>query len=293
MDNWWLTLAVLALYLMNIFSAIVRIRQHTLERIDYLRLVQGALCGELIIDNVNLWYVQHADIDTFITYQGLENTLTAIATILLAASTVILLWGMVRVRRKMRIAWFAPEDKIQIRLYEAVQNIETATRLSLPIELRWRVHWRDFWFNVGIVFGLLEIIMVFAAFTLPAGYVWLVIGGIQVFWGAMLGLITAIYLAPKERLILTAEGIQLHRAGFTTRVQWTDACLFAWLKNDTFELSSVKHTIRTRRLKNTHSASYVPTMPYPEYARLFDSFILTVAERTGLPLVDLRDKTPL
>jgi hypothetical protein len=98
----------------------------------------------------------------------------------------------------------------------------------------------------------------------------------------------------KERLWVSSEGMGIAHRGRKHFIHWHDAHLFTVThsnaKSYSLELASEKTIVRWFVfIAHPESVNCWIDIPFEEYQRKMDGLLLLIAERTGLPLIDLRD----
>jgi hypothetical protein len=285
---------VLTFFMFAIFSGtlLIQIRQHHVERRDYAIIVQAWLFGKLSITSFHLAYLNSVDLDTFWTNRSLEDHLSLGAQGVLTGWCLLLLLLLVRTRRRMRKAWFVLEDKTTVPLTEVIHDTSARPFTALPVLIKMQFnlsYLRNIW--LGICAAL---VVFFCLIVMIGNWGWdillLAIGMIVVMCGMLYGLIALRVFCMAQRIQVTIDGLRVGR--FWSRfIAWQDIQQFALLQEDSIEVSRPRQIIRCRYYANDLRV-ISPKTTYEEYEHSFDQLIATIAERTQLPLYDLRDQKP-
>jgi hypothetical protein len=108
-----------------------------------------------------------------------------------------------------------------------------------------------------------------------------------IFAGMLLFLFVLMWFGTRERVVATEDVLSVCRFGLTRHMRWPDARRFAKAKPAGYELSGPRAIVRWTR--QVDGSSYDMVIPFEEYQRRMDGLPLLLAERTGLPLADLRE----
>jgi hypothetical protein len=165
--------------------------------------------------------------------------------------------------------------------------------LDLPVTIRLKMAWRDWLLAMGGTALIIQCAFVAALVAYhpepgqyPAVIVALLCEAGLLLFLALLSAVVA--LGVRERLVVTPDGLRARWFGLPQFVRWEDARLFAQVDDTKFELSSPTAIVRFTRLDRVRGLR--PAIPFDDYRRQTDALLLLIAERTGLPLHDLRDE---
>ena len=289
MNDFGLPLFDMAGMIVFFVVAVYQIRKRRVQRISYINAIVGIMFGFIVIDDLNIRYLKAVDIDTFIKYQSLEMSLTTVARGIIIGAFGILLIAMAVTRRRMHAEWFAAQGTSIIPLYQEITDLAAVTKVPPPFAIKTHMMWRTIASSFAVVGVFYEILCIWGMISEHLGD-WVVFAGIQIPLLLTFGFVVGLLSAGRPRLIILPDEVRLRQFAHTTRIRWEDIRLFALIQKDQIELASTNRIIRIPRLER--KSTYQPTIPFDDYTRLMDSLLLTVAERTGLSLTDLRDRTP-
>jgi len=221
-----------------------------------------------------------------------ENVLELIAALLIALGWY-LRWRKSAKRDQLRQAAARGEGRA-ISL-EDVQLTDERATLALLHTIRLRMAWRSRMYKVVFtaVFLIVQVVIgctLLAHGPIPRGSLPLPVIGLLAEAGFLVFLALLylfLFVAARERLGVTEEGLRARWFGIPQRARWNEARLFAQVRENRCELASPRASVRFTYLHDTDAQE--PLIPYDEYRRLMASVLTLIAERTGLPLMDLRD----
>jgi hypothetical protein len=96
------------------------------------------------------------------------------------------------------------------------------------------------------------------------------------------------YLAARGQFTVTEEGLSARYCGILQVVRWQEARLVACVAGQQFELASPGGIVRVSLLGE--EAFLTPNMPFQRYREEMSAVFALIAERTGLPLMDVESR---
>jgi hypothetical protein len=180
-----------------------------------------------------------------------------------------------------------------ISLEGELRTASTAA-IALPATMRIRLAWRTK--QMGIIFGsvfvFIEVIYGCTFLSMRSNPTItarddIVVQGFMV--GTLVLTFCLLWFAARERVVATDDRMSVRRFGMTRRIRWSEARLFAKVKPAEYELSGPRAIVRWTRPVDGSSCDTV--IPFEQYQRQMDGLLLLIANRTGLPLADLREPT--
>lgn len=271
---------------------IAMIRRKTVDGRAFILLILNVQASILILFALELWQIGHGYVDESSTDPVLLflNPLEIDATILFATYTLALVFRMVRTRRLMRESWSTAVGKPTIPLADIMHAPPGVSTIRLPFRIQTRIVWRAFAKIHVVVDGMLILFLV-VVFIFDRGDASLeVVSMISLFITILLFIVVNLLVALRMRddLLINNDGLSQRGARL---IPWAGIRLFALLKDDVFEVSTPHQLIRFKRLSEHHQY-YVPATSYAEYQHQIGEVLMLIAERTQLPLSDLRDREP-
>jgi hypothetical protein len=286
-----IALSLIALSLIALIVPWRHILVGNVRKENFSYLPAGFLSG-LLAMNYSLNFFHLYPIVIFIFVSGL--TLVYIGTLVV----------MVRIRWQMRSYWLSTTNKTPIPIADAMIAHERVM-LSPPVIIHLRPRRSIVQIRLILLFlGILILIVATGVVSLnnsqsqkPSSLLeWIV--DIGIILSCLLVFVGGVWLSPRVRVEATDQTLHVAHFGQWMTMRWKDACFFALVRGDKgegdlIELSSKTRTLRFTRISAESDLTAFPSMPYERYAQQVDALLRFIAERTQLPLYDMRNHPPL